>query len=227
MDPRTILKNSFIHLKIDNNKVKKKRRQTEFRQQLNVSDCQHKPTDCFMTHSSKGKLHGYGNNCILLLGSNLGNRVLNIRRAIDQLERNNIKVIKKSRIYCSDPWGYESSNAFLNQAVEVSTIEEATNILKIIKVIESEMGRVKIDNETYNDRIIDIDIIFFGNQEIKSEQLIVPHPKMQERRFVLQPVCELIPDFIHPVLKKTINQLLMNCKDEGKVSVFLGEQNII
>lgn len=177
-----------------------------------------------MTISPFKKLQQNENNYILIAGSNLGDRQRNIKESIKLLEKYAIRIIRKSKVYCSSPWGYQSSNSFLNQAMEIECSDNPFKLLEKIKAVELEMGRTYDLTAIYSDRNIDIDIILYGYHIINSETLIIPHPKMDQRKFVLEPVCELLPEFIHPVLKKSISQLLSQCADEGKVSVFLDEQ---
>lgn len=227
MDPNTIFRNSFIHLKIDKNKVNKKDANLNQSFKVNVFDCQYKPTDSHMTINCQKKLLETKNNSILLLGSNQGNRVLNLSNALILLENSGIHVLRKSRYYKSKAWGFESSHLFINQAIEVSTLSNPIDLLQRIQQIEDAMGRERKMEGRYEDRIIDIDIILYGNAMVQLPNLIIPHPEMTGRQFVLKPICELIPQTKHPLLKKTMQQLLEECPDEGKVSVFLEDEEHI
>lgn len=142
----------------------------------------------------------------LLLGSNLGNREKNIDNAINELKACGIIISKKSSLYNTAPWGYAEQPEFLNQALECLTSLEPFELLKEIKSIEKKMGREK--TVRYGPRIIDIDIIFYDDLILKSEKLTIPHPLMHERLFVLKPLSEIAPDFVHPELKLTVKQLL-------------------
>jgi 2-amino-4-hydroxy-6-hydroxymethyldihydropteridine diphosphokinase len=147
----------------------------------------------------------------LLLGSNMGNsneQLLNAQKNI-VADVGNIKAT--SSLYSTAAWGNTNQADFLNQVLVVETNLPAAKLLKSILSIEKNMGRVRtIKNAP---RIIDIDILFFNNDVLKLKNLTVPHPEIQNRRFVLTPLVELSPNFVHPSLKKTIHQLLIACKD--------------
>lgn len=144
----------------------------------------------------------------LLLGSNLGDREKNLADAIKHLQKLGLQVLKKSSIYNTLPWGYTEQPDFLNQAIECLTELEPLELLKRLKEIEKSMGRKK--TVRYGPRIIDIDIIFYDNLILKTEQLSIPHPRMHEREFVLKPLSEIAPDFIHPELQLSVKRLLDN-----------------
>lgn len=142
----------------------------------------------------------------LLLGSNLGDRHKNIDNAINELKACGIIISRKSSLYNTAPWGYTEQPEFLNQAVEGFTSLEPFELLEEIKKIEKKMGR--IDIVRYGPRIIDIDIIFYDDLILKTDKLIIPHPLMHKRLFVLKPLNEIAPDFIHPELKLSVKNLL-------------------
>ena len=149
------------------------------------------------------------------MGSNLDNRKEKLDMAIDFLKER-MKIIKQSKIYETQPVGNPNQPLFLNMAVEVSTILSPPTLLFMVKGIEAKLGRVPIDSP----RPIDIDILFYGDQIINTPpQLIVPHPRIVERAFVLTPLADIAPDFVHPVAKKTIKQLLDEV--QGKEGVVL------
>lgn len=147
------------------------------------------------------------------LGSNLGERGLHLSQAMDFLSER-IKIEKKSPIYDTAPVGNPNQPRFLNMVIRVSTRLPANTLLFMAKGIEAKLGRVPVDTP----RPIDIDILFYGDQIINNPpQLIVPHPRLAERAFVLVPLADIAPDLLHPVKKKTIKQLLAEV--EGKEGV--------
>lgn len=144
---------------------------------------------------------------ILHIGSNEGNRNDYLQSAVELIV-NHIGVINKiSSIYETEPWGYIEQNNFLNQAVEVSTILTPSQIIQKIIDIEWILGRIRTFK--WGPRTIDIDIIFYEESIIDSENLIIPHPRMHERNFVLQPLVEIIPDWQHPILCRSVRDLYL------------------
>ena len=146
------------------------------------------------------------------LGTNLGDREANLRLA-KHLLAPRVKVEQESSIYITPPWGYEDQSEFLNQVLEVKTCLSPRKLLKALKAIENQMGREKTIR--YGPRLIDLDILFFGQRMIQKENLCIPHPRLHERAFVLVPLCEIAPDFIHPVLKEPVQALLSQVDTEG------------
>ena len=155
------------------------------------------------------------NRTYLLIGSNVGNRVNNIETATNLLEQQIGKIIKSSSVYETDAWGNTSQPDFLNQAILIETRLNAHKCMQQIFSIENKMGRVRIKKN--DPRIIDVDILFFNDEIINEQDLIVPHPQIQNRKFVLIPMNELSPGFIHPVLNQTIGNLLSTCADPLQV----------
>ena len=146
----------------------------------------------------------------LALGTNLGNRKQNMETAIENIEKQIGTIIAQSAFYSSEPFGFESDNLFLNSVVEVSTSLLPSELLAKTQLIENQMGRTsKSDESGYSDRIIDIDILLYNKEVIDNKpELVVPHPEMQNRDFVLKPLAEIAPSFVHPVLNKTISELV-------------------
>jgi 2-amino-4-hydroxy-6-hydroxymethyldihydropteridine diphosphokinase len=153
------------------------------------------------------------------LGSNLGDRAGYLRRARENLAPE-VNLLRASSVYETPPWGYSDQPAFLNQVVEVQTDLEPEALLAKLKGIESELGRVK--NFRYGPRCIDLDILFYVNCVYQSERLTIPHPSLAERAFVLVPMNELAPNFIHPLLHKPISELLAGLGGY-EVDLFQGE----
>ena len=141
------------------------------------------------------------------LGSNIGDKEEHIRKALTLLA-NICKVRRTSHLYLTEPVGYTEQDWFLNCVVVVETDVEAKKLLSSIKSIERKLGRTKTVKK--GPRIIDIDILFYGDCVVNSKNLVIPHPLLQERLFVLQPMMDLNPGFVHPVLKKTIHELYVH-----------------
>ncbi len=157
----------------------------------------------------------------LLLGSNLGNRTANLQQAIELLTKSCGNIIDQSSVYETEAWGMKEQQSFLNQAVSIETLLQPLNLLLTIKDIERQMGRTT--TVKWGPRIIDIDILFYGNTMINSPALTIPHPYLHERRFTLEPLNEIAPQFIHPLLQQTVQQLLLNCPDKSEVTRFTAE----
>lgn len=155
------------------------------------------------------------NTVYLLLGSNMGDSEQTLAVAINMIKKNIGKVTKSSSIYRTAAWGKEDQPDFLNQIVVASSLLTAPAILKQIFSIEKEMGRVRTTK--YAARVIDIDILFFNDEIIHTQNLIIPHSQIQNRRFVLIPLAEVAPFYQHPLLKKTAKELLLICPDKLNV----------
>ncbi len=153
----------------------------------------------------------------LLLGSNLGNSKEILENAMQAIEERVGKIILCSKYYETAPWGVENQPNYLNIALAVDTLLSAVELLKQTQQIEDLLGRVR--KEKWGARLIDVDIIFYGDAVINLPDLVIPHPLMQERNFVLVPLQEIAPDFEHPTLKKTIQNLYNTCDDVAEVKV--------
>ena len=149
----------------------------------------------------------------LSIGSNKGNRSVLINKAIDEIDKKIGKIISRTSIYQSKSWGFDS-NDFYNLSLLIDTNIEPKSLLINLKKIEKSMGREDIDG-SYSDRFIDIDILFYDNIIIDLEDLKIPHPKIEIRKFVLVPMLEIADDYVHPILNKTIKQLDNDCDDKG------------
>lgn len=156
----------------------------------------------------------------LLLGSNLGDRLATLKRAFDLIDTTIGNVIHSSSIYTTKAWGVEDQPDFLNQVVEVESGLAPEEILINVNSIEEKLGRVR--KIKWQSRIIDIDILYYGNLILNTQDLIIPHAENQNRNFVLVPMVELAPDFVHPVFLRTQQQLLNTCKDGLEVKKLSG-----
>ena len=139
------------------------------------------------------------------IGSNIGDRQGNCEKAVEALNSKGIKVQKRSSMHETEPWGVKAQGKFINMVVEAETGLSPLELLDVVKGIEQEMGRV--DSIKWGPRLIDLDILFYDDMVINMEHLTIPHPLLHEREFVLGPLCEIAPDKIHPVLRKTVVQL--------------------
>jgi len=153
----------------------------------------------------------------LLLGSNLGDRLTTIKQALIAISIEIGKITRTSYIYESEPWGVSDQPTFYNQLAEVETILSPLELLENLKKIERTLGRK--DNGKWRERLIDIDIIYYHNQSVSTPKLTIPHAEIQNRRFTLVPLCELIPEFIHPLLQLKNKDLLTQCADPLQVTI--------
>ena len=147
------------------------------------------------------------------LGTNIGNKWKNMVTAAALLAERAGDVLSLSSFYETEPWGFASENTFLNAALELETDCSPMELLRLTQQIEREMGRTQKSDGSYHDRIIDIDILLYGNEVVHHEDLVVPHPLMQQRLFVMQPLAEIAPSLVHPVLQKSMYDLYMDLLD--------------
>ncbi|SFG10182.1 2-amino-4-hydroxy-6-hydroxymethyldihydropteridine diphosphokinase [Pontibacter chinhatensis] len=154
----------------------------------------------------------------LLLGGNLGDRTLYLQQARESINRQVGTLTRSSKVYETAAWGKTDQPNFLNQVLEVQTELTPEEVLQSINGIEQELGRVR--QEHWGARVIDIDILFYDDLVLQTQRLTIPHPQLHLRRFTLLPLAELAPEMVHPVLGKSINQLLQECPDELEVWAF-------
>jgi 2-amino-4-hydroxy-6-hydroxymethyldihydropteridine diphosphokinase len=155
------------------------------------------------------------NNVYLLIGGNMGERMANLAAARNRINIDCGRITASSSIYETEAWGYKEQPAFLNQALAIETSLEAEKLMEEILKIEMALGRKR--EIPLGPRIIDIDIIYFNDEIINSSNLTIPHPSMADRKFVLTPLVEIAPAFIHPILLKTNQVLLKECGDSSVV----------
>ena len=157
------------------------------------------------------------NRTYLLLGSNLGDRELYLERAVQLISEKVGIVIAKSSVYETEPWGNTNQPGFLNFALGVDTKLSPLALLEMVLEIEKTLGRIR--HEKWGSRLIDIDIILYGDESITIDnQLQIPHAEMQNRKFVLEPLAEIAPNLIHPIFGKTITEILTTLTDTLSVS---------
>ena len=148
----------------------------------------------------------------IALGTNLGKRKANLRAAIKALPPD-VTVLAESHVYETPPWGYEDQSAFLNMAVKAETEMEPEPLLKYLKQLEVELGREQ--NFRWGPRLIDLDILFYDDLVIDTPPLVIPHPRLHERAFVLVPLADVAPEVVHPVLQRTVSELLTRIDRQG------------
>ena len=151
----------------------------------------------------------------ITLGSNIGNKIFNIKKAIDYVSKS-VEVKRISNYYETEPWGYTSKNSFVNAGIIIETICPPAELLVFLKQIEKKMGRVRT-KRGYQDRIIDLDIMTFDHVKLNTTNLVIPHPKIAERKFSIVILKDLFFDEVIPGLNKSAQELLHQCEDKLKV----------
>jgi len=154
----------------------------------------------------------YMNKVFLLIGGNMGDRLQNLHQAITLISASAGPVIQQSAVYETAAWGKTDQATFLNQALLLTTSLTAQELLTTLLLVEEEMGRRRMEKN--GPRVIDIDIIFYNDVVMDEPNLTIPHPQLQNRRFVLVPLNEIAPALVHPIFHKTIEELLEECKDD-------------
>ncbi len=159
------------------------------------------------------------NKAYLILGGNIGDRLDNLNKAITFIEQHIGRIIKKSDVFETAAWGNTNQPDFYNQAICIETSFQALPLLEALLSIEKDLGRTRNDDQKWLERTIDIDLLFYNNETINEPGLSVPHPQIQERRFVLTPIVQIAPGLVHPVLLKTLKILLDECTDPLEVQL--------
>lgn len=157
------------------------------------------------------------------LGSNLGNRLGNLRRALELLEGKGIRIIGLSSVYQTEPVGCGDQPSFLNLAAAAETKLDPLELLKACREAEEQLGRKK--SPASAPRPIDIDILFYDDRSLDLAELTIPHPRLHLRNFVLVPLAEIAPDLIHPLAGKSVADLLAGSPDKGRVEKYCEAQN--
>lgn len=159
--------------------------------------------------------------CYILFGSNQGDKERLLEKACQLLQERCGLLVERSSTYLSEPWGFETDAWFLNALLVVETELEPDALMDALMDIETLLGRKrKAAAKGYADRPIDLDILYYGDQVIQTTKVTAPHPRLHLRRFALIPLCEIIPDFLHPVFNQSQQQLLDHCTDASIVKPF-------
>lgn len=151
------------------------------------------------------------------LGSNLGDRFAALGRAMELIGEEAGKITAASSVWETEPWGFDADELFLNMVVVIRTTLEPARMMQLFRSIEGRMGRKRSGGGKYESRLIDLDILLWGNRVITMPGLEVPHPKLHSRRFVLEPLKEVAPDAVHPVTGLTVTEMLELCDDRSDV----------
>ncbi len=160
------------------------------------------------------------NVAYLCLGGNIGDREFYFIEAIKFIKAQTGNIISLSKFYETEAWGTDHQQAYLNCCLKLNTKLNSSELIQQLLDIEKQLGRIRNPSNQYQARTIDIDILLFNNEVINTEQLIVPHPRMHLRKFVLIPLNEIASEFLHPTLNKTIFSLLKSCNDNSEVTLY-------
>ncbi len=158
----------------------------------------------------------------IALGTNLGDRAGNLREALERLSKA-VQIERQSAVYETEPWGVLDQPRFLNMVVAGETELTPSDLLHVLKQIEREMGRTA--GPRYGPRVIDLDILFFDAEQIRTPELTIPHPRLAERRFVLVPLAEIAPDLVHPETGLAISRLLEKLPDDRSVKLYAPQRS--
>ena len=161
-----------------------------------------------------------GHIVYLSLGSNIGDRIANLKKAIELIQARIGILLQESNFYITPPVGFSADTDFINCCIKISTTLSPHDLLKASKEIEAELGRTPKETEGYTSRIIDIDIILYSTIVLQSSEITIPHPRFRERKFVLIPLSELNTSLLDPITNLTICQLLVNCKDPSTIEIY-------
>lgn len=156
------------------------------------------------------------------LGSNMGDRMKNLTEAIGHLNERVGKTVQWSSVYETEPWGFSAECCFLNMVIEIETGLSPHQLLEAGLETERNLGRNRSHSDMYESRPIDIDLLLYGQDIIETDRLIVPHPRLHLRRFVLEPLCEIAPEEVHPLLGVSVQYLLDHCPDTSAVKKIAG-----
>lgn len=156
----------------------------------------------------------------LLIGGNLGDRVAIFESARETIAKEVGPILKISSLYESESWGFIADKIFLNQAIQVETNLTPHELLVRLKEIEKGHGREVNNAEGYSSRLLDVDILFYNDEELEDKDLIIPHPRLHKRKFALLPLREVMCNYIHPKLNKTVNAMLNECDDQSEVKQY-------
>lgn len=156
--------------------------------------------------------------CYILFGSNQGDKKCLLEQACELIDTRCGMLVERSALYLSEPWGFEAEEWFLNALLVVETELEPDALMDSLMEIEQRLGRVRHpEKEGYSSRTVDLDILYYGNEVVRTEKVTAPHPRLHLRRFALMPLCELVPDFLHPEFNLSQEALLRRCPDTSTV----------